>query len=757
MISRRNLFTLGSAAFVAGCRRKQQPEEQAAPTYEIPSRADDLLSRGKIHIPIGIPNSPDSLKTFVEAEGCFSPGFGTFGVYFWLYDLEEKKLFAPTLAGVSARHGLHEGRYLLPWTEWSAGPLQVRTEVCQTAAEESAQVAAARVRLTSSDTSPRQVRIYAAVRPCGPAGGAVNSMKTGRNALLINDATAIVAERRPSASGVMSTDEIGKLAMDGRVPETATASSATGDCSGVLCFDLRLGAGRFETLNFVCPVLPGRPAVRHRWEERRGQNAMVDAEPLFSANGGPVQKDLGLKAYSSLKADNLFRKSAEEWKQIAGPLQLSMPDARWNSAMTAILSHAAMCLNEGAPDVAVVNYNVYNRDGVYVANMLQKAGRFPLAEFAIDYFLAHPFNGRAYPEADNPGQILWIMGEHWRMSRDRAWLDRVYAQGTQVASMIEYYRTKPGPHWVEMQQLRFGAQASPDKRQELQPGRCDGLHPEYTEAFDIAGLRAASMLAQAMDKPADAGRWTQLAQSFMSDYDRRFGSKLRNEYGSYCVLWPCRLYETHTGRAAAQFRGIGAQNLQSWRYFPLATAHQGLLAGSREAGYKTLDMHLGHEQMQGWYALDEGGGSSSGGWWRSRTTWPHSKERPGENRAVAMPHGWSIAEFWLLMRDSVAFEDEDRIVLLAGVPPEWFRHPSGMAAAKLATWFGDLSLAWTTSGSTAELHLDGSADPPGGFVLRLPPGLAAEASAGAQPLKPGADGDLRIPRGVQNVSLRLNG
>ena len=33
-----------------------------------------LDPRGEIHIPIGIANTLDSLKTFVEAEGSFSPG-----------------------------------------------------------------------------------------------------------------------------------------------------------------------------------------------------------------------------------------------------------------------------------------------------------------------------------------------------------------------------------------------------------------------------------------------------------------------------------------------------------------------------------------------------------------------------------------------------------------------------------------------------------------------------------------------------------
>ena len=105
-----------------------------------------------------------------------------------------------------------------------------------------------------------------------------------------------------------------------------------------------------------------------------------------------------------------------------------------------------------------------------------------------------------------------------------------------------------------------------------------------------------------------------------------------------------------------------------------------MLAGSREAGFGTINLHLAHEQMRGWYALDEGGGSGSGTWYRTRTNWPHSKERPGDNHAVAMPHGWAIAEFWLLLRDSIAFEDGDSLVVFGGVPPEWFQAEEGMVA-----------------------------------------------------------------------------
>jgi len=66
----------------------------------------ELDPRGQIHLPIGIANTVDTLKTFVEAEGCFSPGFGSYGIYFWLYDRERGKLVSPTMSGVHCRYWL---------------------------------------------------------------------------------------------------------------------------------------------------------------------------------------------------------------------------------------------------------------------------------------------------------------------------------------------------------------------------------------------------------------------------------------------------------------------------------------------------------------------------------------------------------------------------------------------------------------------------------------------------------------------------
>ncbi|MHC4178681.1 MAG: hypothetical protein ACYSWU_14315, partial [Planctomycetota bacterium] len=361
--------------------------------------------------------------------------------------------------------------------------------------------------------------------------------------------------------------------------------------------------------------------------------------------------------------------------------------------------------------------------------------------------LAHPFNGRVYPEADNPGQVLWILGEHWRFTRDRQWLTRVYPAAAKLAAMIRYYRTTPGPHWVSMTGLDFGESLPPDRRHELKPGRCDGNHPEYTEAFDVAGLQAAALLARAVGNEADAARFGELADSLMAGYDRRFGEQLARAYGSYSVLWPCRLYPLHRGRAYAQFKNVGARRPGGWRYFPLATAHQGLLAGNRSAGHGTLEAHLGHEQMRGWYLMDEGGASGAGAWKYVKTTWKPE---------VAMPHGWAVAEFVLLVRDCLVVEDGDHLRLLPGVPPEWFTHPKGMRIEDLPTHFGKCSLVYRPSGTRATLTLSGQATPPAGFLLALPGSPEAKVTVDGKEVPRSKKGDHLLRSGTKEVRIELS-
>lgn len=696
--------------------------------------ADPYAPRGRVHIPIGLANTVDTLKTFVEPEGCFSPGVAAYGVYFWV--VTDGRVIAPTQDGVEVEHGLPPGGALIPWSSWSAGGVRVRSEICQAAVPSPAgdcSVVGARVTLSNPGDSAREVSLVVALRALGPAGGRVYRVDVRDGAVLVNSRPAIVPGLAASAAFALAGDDAAAAVVTAETGATSAVSEA-GDGSAALRFDLKLEPGSARTVPLVFPVLPGRYAVGHRWDGS-SPGAQLDLS-VPGAEHGILQPDPGLAFYQGLRADDLFSAAAAYWRDLSGRVTLDLPDPRWADALAAITGHLALCMNQGAPDVAAINYNVFNRDGVYTASVLQKAGRPELAAAAIDYFISHPFNGRVRCEADNPGQVLWIIGEQYRFTRDGAWLRRVYPAVRKLVEMVRYYRTTPGPHFVSPTSLEVGSAIPPGhRRQPLEPGACDGFHPEYTEAFDIAGLRQAAALAGALGETAEGSDWAALAELLYFRYDERFGGRLAQGYGSYCVLWPCRLYPLDAGSGAGAFGGMGVRRPGGWRYFPLAAAHQGLLAGSRAAGHETVSAHLEHGQMRGWFAFDEGGPSGRGGWRRVNTTW---------DPEVAMPHGWAIAEMALLIRDCLVFEDGAALVVLGGVPPEWFDRP--MRIRGLPTHAGELGLEYEPTGAGGTLRLSGPAASHT-VVLRLPPERGPAVTAGGRAVPVSARGDAVIEGG----------
>jgi hypothetical protein len=146
--------------------------------------------------------------------------------------------------------------------------------------------------------------------------------------------------------------------------------------------------------------------------------------------------------------------------------------------------------------------------------------------------------------------------------------------------------------------------------------------------------------------------------------------------------------------------------------------------------------------MRGWYVFDEGGDSGVGGWGLVRTTW---------NGKVAMPHGWAIAELFLLIRDSLAFEDHGRLVLLAGVPEAWFQPEKAWGFAGLPTHFGACGVTVTPQAKGAVVSATGAV-PSGGVVLRIPTALKVSSPAGAA-LERTPNGDVRLSEEIREVLL----
>ena len=379
----------------------------------VPGWLQELNPRGKGHILIGEVNALDALKTVVEPEGIFSPGFGSYGVYCWGFDPVSRRFYAPTIANVPHTRGLGPGGALTPWTEWQAGGCSVRTELCAVAYPSPAgpvPIAAQRIRVRNTWSTTCSLALYLAIRPLGPAGWPIRTLEVSSagDALLADGHPALIAAPTPSRAGVYDGDTIGGLAYFGRMPEERSVVSKDSACSGAVCYDLTLAPDEERTITLICPVQPGRRVAAHAWDW--SLPFREDAASPHPEIGGVLVPDLGLAYYRGLSVETIFEQAASSWHALSGNARFSLPDARWSESLPAIANHVAMTMNADAPDVAVINYNTYTRDAVYMIDALLKVGAMSLSQRAIDYLLACPFNGRAYPEADNPGEVLWIMG-----------------------------------------------------------------------------------------------------------------------------------------------------------------------------------------------------------------------------------------------------------------------------------------------------------------------------------------------------------
>jgi hypothetical protein len=664
-----------------------------------------LWHRSDTHVMLGVPRSHESLKTVVEPGNSFSPGVGSFGVSTWVYAHRAGRLYAPEQMPLEELHWRFlDGHLPVLISTWRAGAVEVESRLL---ADGDADLCDVKdffsVALRSE--AGAEVSLYLVVRSFGPAGGPVTHLALGDDGLLVevNHFPLLYAEDPLDGFGAVSYaqtgEDVGGFLQRGALPPAQAVEDDSTWASGALEYRVRLEPGAARTLHFVLPVKANDPFLT--WLER-------PRRPLRVAE---VERDF-----------------AARWRE-GLVIELEVPDERFRDAFYTQLAHLSMFTVHDAPRICPVSYPVWwLRDGAYVVTALDRGGFHEFADRACRAIMHRDAFGGFGAEGDGPGEALWMLAERYLLSRDGAYLREAYPHLRRKAELLLEMRRAERPMRRHAEHIVPKYALCPwndllclPPREGLIMGRMDGHYPIFwVNGFAYAGLLRAARCARALGEIADAERYeaeaAEVRAAMLRAAEAEFGG---NERDLASALWPTGwatgFDETVVTKFAEHWERVrcpGGRYAPEplWTYFEAAQAHNRLLLGERENAWASIEHFLTHHAAPGLYTYHEGEGDEN-----SFLLWQHV--RGWDRIGCVTPHGWTASELFHLLRDCLVYEQDEELVIGAGVPESWLRSGRHFGIAHAPSHFGEVS--WRYDPAEKTVHVS-AARPPARLVVAFP-------------------------------------
>jgi len=671
-----------------------------------------IAPRSDARVFLGEPGAPEATKTTVEPGNAFSPGMATFGVTWWLRFPDRSTFFAPELAPLNMLAWSYEDGYLpLIHCHTRAEGLSVRHSLFQdgTAAARSEAVCA-RLTLTNPSPEPRPVQVFVALRSLGPAGGPLPALRIAPDSFGFWSADRTLPllslDQPPDAIGCGIGDP-SPLAREGRTPAESQARDPDGWCFGLARYDLTLSPDGGWQVNLDCP----HQTYGNLQEELPGTASPCPA--LFTT-----------RAESHLTG----------WRERLRLTDLTVPDDRFRHAYFAGLQHLLTASVGDQARIAPLAYPLpWLRDSVFIIRCLDLAGFHQTARAMTEHCARNDFFGGFGPEGDAPGQGIWALVQHYRLTGDHAWLQSVYPAIQRKVDWLVRMRRADRPLQVvaDTPTLAFthAERASGYICLPAQDGVIMGTMDHgvassvgWVNHWALCGLRAAADAARALEATTDAATYDAEAAALRTallTYAERNPEFFRWDRTVNSLLWPTRAWEDEPAQIEKGFdawwqtnRGTAAHFKPEpyWLYFEAAQAHNALLLGQRDRAWQALEYRLRRQDAPGLYG------------------WREGRDGVGTKNAVLggslldqlrgcqifdsiMPHGWSQAEIWLLQRAMLVEEWQGALLLFAGIPPSWLTPGTHLGFTNFPTWYGVISAELTVDAAarSADIALSGVA------------------------------------------------
>ena len=649
---------------------------------------DWIWNRSDTHVILGVPGSHEAFKTPVEPGNSFSPGVGSYGVSTWVF--VNGVLHAPEqMALEKLSWSFLEGHIPVLISSWEADGIRVKSRLFSDGDPQLSDIKDyLAVELHNPGGSPIECTFYLAIRSFGASGNRINRLAWENDAVIVNNGPVLYPKEKPTGFGALSYaqshSDISVSLKAGQLPDQRDVNDEWQWASGALEYRLILNKGETRQLDFVAHVQANHP--KFKWLKSPEKNESIDSkQATFVAR----------------------------WKS-ESTIQLNLPDQRFSDAFHAQLTHLSMFTVADEPRISPVSYPIWwLRDGAYVVTALDKGGYHNFAERAVKKVKHRDAFGGFGSEGDGPGQGIWMLSEHYLLTGSLDFLREVYPDIERKAERLiqMIYTEVPIKQHTEFCIPQMMLNPETDlmclpAQDGLIMGRMDlAFRAYWPSGFGYLGLRRAASCAAALG--LDASRFDleadRLQKAMIRKAPELFGRDPRDINSAF---WPAGWASRSDQAIQKGFEDFwnttrcpnGTYTREPlWTYFEAGQAHNYLLLGQRDRVELTVEQFLANHTAPGLYTYSEGkDDENSALLWQRTRGWDIIK--------YVTPHGWTAAELFLLLRDCLAREDGDKLIIGSGIPKMWMEKP--FAVENMPTHFGKLSFKYEPAGKKLTVQIE---------------------------------------------------
>lgn len=685
-----------------------------------------LLGRQTYWTPVGAGDGQG--QALFNEEGMVEVDKGAFSIAPFLF--ADGRLI--TWADVSLGQDLMKGYLPIPSAEWRTESLVMKLTAFAVR-RPSGSILNLRYRLEALGNAKQTVVLFTAILPFQVTptwqnwrsfGGVspIRELSFRKGALRVNGQKMVIPLTPAAGFGAAAFAEgsITDYLKTGRLPDRNEVTDEFGYASGAIRFELEVAPGAAREVVLAVPFGSS---------DQDGDRA---AEPL----------QRGVSAPDELEQEILRWESILDRVKIRLPNQSqSLADAFRTAAAHILINREGVALHPGPRRYS----RSWIRDGAIMGAALLRFGcADPMKDFIRWYKNFQAEDGKIpdcadcegtewLPEFDAYGEFIYAVMEHYRFTKDRAFLKEMWPAVSKALAFMEGLRN-----------MRLTAEyGSAEKR------ACYGLLPEsmshegymahpvhayWDDFWGVRGFRDAALMAGILGDRAEARRLSAIGDAFAGHLRASLRETIARhkidfvpgsvEFGDFdptatsiainlldqLDLLPRAETEKTFDKYMAGFRERknGIVDWNNYSAYEIRIIGALVRLGRRRDAMELTQFMLDDRRIRSW------------------NQWPEISWRDpsGPSFMGDLPHTWISAEYILAVRTMFAYEREEdhSLVLGAGIPQEWLAKGSVVGVENLPTYYGNLAYRMHLDGKDClRLSVEGNLVMPTGGIKVLPP------------------------------------